>query len=294
MNTRFEPVGPSEESEQAELNGLLAAAVAPLRPPAAKQELLRTHFMARVARSVAEHAGLLTVRQHDGAWQSLRPGVRFKPLWAGSEGHTVLIEFAAGGSLPVHRHRWVEEGIVLRGGLQMGELELGPFDYHVSPAGSRHGAIRSRNGALAYLRGTSLGDTPSVVRELLGGLLPDRGGNPRSVFAHDSAGWTALLPGVMKRELWSDERVVSRFYRLEPGAEVPAHQHPLDEECMMLSGEVFLGDILLREGDYHFAPAASRHGAVYSDVGALLYVRAAQDCQLTGVHPASGSSPSTE
>jgi quercetin dioxygenase-like cupin family protein len=280
MNTRFGSAVSPEEPEQAELNGLLYSAVAPVRPPAATQRSLRTDFMARIARSVAEHAGLLTVRQHDGVWQSLRPGVRFKPLWAGAEGHTVLIEFAAGGSLPVHRHRWVEEGIVLRGGLQMGELELGPFDYHVSPAGSRHDAIRSRDGALAYLRGTSLGDTPSVVRELLGGLLPFRGGSPRSVFAHDTSGWTALRPGVMKRELWSDDRIASRFYRLEPGAEVPAHEHPRDEECMMLSGEVFLGDILLREGDYHFAPAASRHGAVYSDVGALLYVRAAQDCQL--------------
>jgi hypothetical protein len=38
---------------------------------------------------------------------------------------------------------------------------------------------------------------------------------------------------------------------------------------------VFLGDILLREGDYQLAPAGISHGEVYSDVGALLFRRGA-------------------
>ena len=50
-----------------------------------------------------------------------------------------------------------------------------------------------------------------------------------------------------------------------------------DEECMMLQGEVFLGDILLRAGEYQLAPAGSLHGDVYSDVGATLFVRGARD-----------------
>jgi hypothetical protein len=44
---------------------------------------------------------------------------------------------------------------------------------------------------------------------------------------------------------------------------------------MMLSGEIFLGDLLLRAHDYQFAPQGSSHGLVYTDVGALLFVRSA-------------------
>jgi hypothetical protein len=41
----------------------------------------------------------------------------------------------------------------------------------------------------------------------------------------------------------------------------------------MLQGEAFLGDTLLRSGDYRFAPAGSSHLPLYSDVGALLFLR---------------------
>jgi len=44
---------------------------------------------------------------------------------------------------------------------------------------------------------------------------------------------------------------------------------------MMLAGEVFLGDILLRAGEFQLAPAGSLHGEAYTDVGALLFVRGA-------------------
>ena len=44
---------------------------------------------------------------------------------------------------------------------------------------------------------------------------------------------------------------------------------------MVLSGEIFLGDILLQEGDYHIAPAGTEHLELFSDTGALFYVRGA-------------------
>ncbi|MEW6039513.1 MAG: cupin domain-containing protein [Pseudomonadota bacterium] len=276
MSTRPEfPTFP-EESEQTELNDLLVQGLAPIEPSSGRKEALRAGLMERITRSVAEQAGLLTVRLKDGAWQTLRTGVRFKPLWTGPAGSSVLIEFAPGASLPAHRHNWLEEGIVLRGGLQMGSLELGPLDYHLSPAGSRHESIRSRQGALAYLRGTSLGRKSSVLGELLGGLLPFGGPATATVFAK-MEDWVEVGEGVMKKDLCADGTLASRFYRLEPGARVPAHSHLQDEECMMLEGEVFLGDILLCAGEYQLAPVGSRHGEVYSDVGATLFVRGARD-----------------
>lgn len=262
----------STRPESPESDPRAGTAGLPESPPPERRQALRAALLERVAQSAAEHAGLITVRAKDGAWHALKPGIRYKPLWAGTEGRSVLIEFAAGTQLPVHRHRWLEEGLVLRGDLHMGDLRLGPGDYHASPAGSRHGQIGSRGGALAYLRGTSLGDTASALGEVLGGLLPHAGQAPHTVFASEQ-GWETLAPGVARKRLWSDGRMESCYFRLAPGAEVAGHDHPLVEECMMLAGEIFLGDILLRAGEYQAAPAGTRHGLAHSDTGALLYVR---------------------
>lgn len=263
--------------EQDQLNRLLIEGLAPIALDSGRHAALRQGLLARTAQSLAKQAGLLTVRARDGVWQTLKAGIRVKPLWTGQEGSSVLIEFAPGSSLLPHRHNWLEEGIVLRGGLQMDELELGPLDYHVSPAGSRHAVIASRQGALAYLRGTSLGKHADVLREVLGGLLPFAGDASHSVFANDPDTWLEVDAGIQKKQLWSDDTRVSCFYRLEPGARLPAHIHSLEEECMMLDGEAFLGDILLRAGDYQIAGIGSWHGEVYSDVGATLFVRAARE-----------------
>ncbi len=272
MSDRPENPNELDSPEQAPLNSLLAEVLAPMTPP--RLEILHRRLMDRIARSAAEHAGLLTVRVRDGVWQDLAKSVRVKPLWIGPAGNSVLLELAPGAVLPMHRHNWLEEGIVLRGGLQTADWELGPFDYQVSPAGSRHGRIRSRQGALAYLRGTSLGRAPAVMGELLGGLLSFGRGPARTV-PDDAGGWEEVEPGVMRKHLWSDGVMASCLWRLSPGASLAGHVHAADEECMLLSGEVFLGDILLRAGDYQLAPAGSRHGEVYSDVGALLFVRGA-------------------
>lgn len=277
MSNKPEFLDDFDESDQVELNRLLLAGLAPIVPNSKQQEVLRNRILERITHSIADQASLLTVRLKNGVWQTFKSGIRFKPLWTGSEGSSVLVEFAPGAAFPAHRHNFVEEGIVLRGDLEMGELELGPFDYHMSPIGSRHASIRSRQGALAYLRGTSIGHKPSVFRELLGGLLPLGGDPSLTVFANNNDNWVEVIDGVFKRELWSDSTRASRICRLEPGARVPAHAHLLEEECMMLQGEVFLGDILLCAGDYQLAPAGSLHGEVNSDVGAILFVHGARD-----------------
>lgn len=262
-----------DDAEQDKLNRILAEALAPINPPPRLQTSMRTRLMEQVSRSLTEHAGLLTVRVKDGAWQTLKKGIRFKPLWTGSQGSSVLIELEAGAVLPPHRHHWMEEGIVLRGGLQMGDLDLGPLDYHLSMAGSRHESIHSRQGALAFLRGTSLGDRVGAMRELLGGLLPFGNDACQTIYTSKEAGWVTVADGVEMLELGSDGVLSSRFYRLQPGAKVPGHAHPHDEECLMLEGELFIGDILLCQSDYQLAPVGSLHGEAYTDVGATLFVR---------------------
>ncbi|MDD2724611.1 MAG: cupin domain-containing protein [Methylovulum sp.] len=278
MTSKTDPSETTESTlEQAELARLLTGHIAPLMPDARIQQSLSARLQERVARSVIEHSRLLTVRAKNGVWQTLKKGVRFKMLWQGDQGNSVLIDFAPGAALPVHRHNWLEEGIVLRGGLQMGGLELDLYDYHVSPPNSRHESIRSRQGALAYLRGTSLGHAPAVTRELLGGLLPFGGNLGESVFAHDDGDWHPIADGVSRKILHTDGTLSSSMFRLEPGSSVGLHAHTQHEECMMLSGELFLGDILLQAGDYQLAPAGTLHGEAFSDVGALLFVRGSAD-----------------
>jgi len=150
------------------------------------------------------------------------------------------------------------------------------LDYHISPPDSRHAAIQSEHGALAYLRGTSLGDTGKVLKEVLGGILP---GNDlsRSIHAQSEQDWLPLTGNIQKKVLWSDGIRESCFYRLQAGAEFGSHLHALEEECLVVQGEVFLDDSLLSSGDYQLAPPGTRHDQVYTDVGALLFVRSAVD-----------------
>jgi len=61
------------------------------------------------------------------------------------------------------------------------------------------------------------------------------------------------------------------LYRAAPGAAVPRHGHRHDEECLMLEGELFLDDLLLRRGDYQIAPAGTAHGAVLAETDVLLF-----------------------
>ena len=74
--------------------------------------------------------------------------------------------------------------------------------------------------------------------------------------------------------------------RFAPGASVADHRHALDEDCLVLEGEMFLGDILLRTGDYQLAPAGGSHFGEMSDVGVLFFFHGALDPVLRGEAPA--------
>ena len=263
---------PEDDGDTRILTRLICEGLLPIDLPVRQRTDLRSRLLCRIGDSVRRHAGLLTVRAGDGNWRVLKAGIRVKTLWEGPQGASVLIELAPGAMLPVHRHHHLEEGIVLRGGLQLGELNLGAGDYHVSPPGSRHARITSRTGALAYLRGTSLGHTRSVLGELLGGLIPGDGPASHTVFAGEGD-WQGIAKGIEQKILWRDGDVISRFFRLAAGAHLPAHAHDGEEECIMLSGDAFFGDVLVQAGEFHLAPAGSEHGEVSSDQGAVAFVR---------------------
>lgn len=88
-----------------------------------------------------------------------------------------------------------------------------------------------------------------------------------------AGGWIDYTPQIKVKLLHVDGRYNSVLVRLAPGATLPEHLHDADEECIVLEGEVYHGDIRVEAGDYHLARKGSRHGVMRSATGALLFVR---------------------
>lgn len=104
----------------------------------------------------------------------------------------------------------------------------------------------------------------------------DAPGSGFSVTIRASEGqWEVVGEGVLKKRLFVDreEGFEAFLLRLEAGACVPAHPHSMREECIMLEGEISIGDLHLSAGDYHVVPAGTDHPDVHSKTGGLLYVR---------------------
>lgn len=91
----------------------------------------------------------------------------------------------------------------------------------------------------------------------------------------DAGAWRTVAPGVRIKSLGteSNTQVRSLLVELDAGATLPAHNHAVAEECLVLRGAVALGDVVVHAGDYHLAPAGVPHGRVHSAEGVLMFVR---------------------
>ena len=89
-------------------------------------------------------------------------------------------------------------------------------------------------------------------------------------------GWVELLPKAHAKLLFTDGEAESYMIRLEPGAWAPAHDHPADEECLVLEGSLWQGDVFLKAGDFHVARPGMRHGDLRTETGALVFIRYAK------------------
>jgi anti-sigma factor ChrR (cupin superfamily) len=78
--------------------------------------------------------------------------------------------------------------------------------------------------------------------------------------------------------------------KLEPGARYPGHRHIHPEDIFMLSGDLHVGDDLIRAGDFHHADAGSEHGVNWSEEGCvLLCVLSREDLLAQLVRAAPGN-----
>jgi quercetin dioxygenase-like cupin family protein len=232
--------------------------------PAVPSAALRHRLMQRILRSQVQESQFITVRRDRGEWTMMQPGVRSKLLAETGAAISLVVDLDAHARLPAKCRAVQVELLLLDGRAGIDELALVPGDAAcLALQDTAHALQAGPAGARLYLRLSA----------------PAR---PASELTHfsalqDDTHWSDFAPGVRIRPLWEGETRRSLLVRMQPGASVGSHGHPLEEECLLLAGEAFVGDTLLRGGDYQLAPQGSEHGAVTTDVGALLYVHGALD-----------------
>jgi quercetin dioxygenase-like cupin family protein len=147
-------------------------------------------------------------------------------------------------------------------------VALGPLDYHVQGAGPSHQAVCLRAGEA----GATL-----MLRER---ALPLEGGSRTCTARESPEAWEDYAPLIKRRVLWRHGPMAAMLWLAAPGATVPHHEHGHDEECLMLRGDLFQDDYLLREGDYQLAPGGSSHETVNTDTGALIFAHGDLDMRI--------------
>jgi len=257
----------AQEVESALLEGL-----EPVKPDPQQRSNIRAQLFKRIHASIASESPRLTVRSEQGDWHKICSGVRAKIL--DKNVRTFILDLAPGASLPMHRHHENEECVVLRGSANLGELEVSAGDYHLARSGSRHGRISSRTGALLYLRGIPLGHNKEIARDLLTAFLPGNGSELITIRAHEGK-WSDLATGVSGKPLFDDGQTRSSIVRIAAHTHWTVQQRLLvqDEECLLLEGDAFFGDTLLRAGDWQLAPVGSESRPISTDSGALVFMR---------------------
>ena len=95
------------------------------------------------------------------------------------------------------------------------------------------------------------------------------------VLRADEGEWKPLLPGIHIKTLRIDREkgTQTTLWRLDPGARVPPHPHPYEEECLVIEGSIIQNGIEYLPGDFLLADVGERHARFDSPRGALFLIR---------------------
>jgi len=119
----------------------------------------------------------------------------------------------------------------------------------------------------------SPGMAAQIKRRLLGRIADIESGH--LTVRDETAAWKTFLPGVKIKVLHEAHGVMSYVLQLAPGASVPAHHHPLDEECVVLEGVLHIGELVVAAGDYHLARRDALHATLRTETGSTIFLRGA-------------------
>lgn len=182
--------------------------------------------------------------------------------------------------------------LVMDGAAQIGGVPCAALDYQQRHAGDSRVMLSSAGGARLMLRearpcppdpggagavdatrATSASPTTRTIR------------TTRTTRA-DQMAWEPLADGISRRLLAPPQGAAAAYLvRMAPGAAVPAHRHGRAEECMVLSGEMYLDDLLLLGGDFQLAQAGGLHHEASSEHGVLLAVHGDLDLDVISTDP---------
>jgi quercetin dioxygenase-like cupin family protein len=117
-------------------------------------------------------------------------------------------------------------------------------------------------------------DRERMRARIMAGIAADP---PQGTFTVRASGgqWLSIAPGIEIKILRIDRQLNNQtaLFRLQPGAQIVSHRHTQEEECMVLEGEVFLGDYRLGAGDMHVALPGAVHPPIRAPRGAVLCIR---------------------
>ncbi|WP_228488304.1 cupin domain-containing protein [Caenimonas koreensis] len=130
----------------------------------------------------------------------------------------------------------------------------------------------------AAQRATSSAGDDAAVERVRSRLMQNIAADSASHHTFVPAGqgpWRNFLPGIQRKVLQEQAGVMSYLLKFAPGAVLPAHRHPVDEECVVLEGTLRIGDHLLPPGSFHAVRKDVLDCDSSSDEGCVIYLRGA-------------------
>lgn len=254
-------------------------------PPAVEAQLatllsqpgqaVKARLLQRAQASSLRHQAYLTLRREQYRWQPTAPGIRQQPLRQDDAVSVSLLQLDAGAVLALPDGAQAAELLVVQGelhapGLHAGD-RVGPQAYLTWCASAAPSRWRAAETTLAYVRVLRDEQALPPLEARWWQMAVQQAGAPRQ------RRWLPSRAGVRVMPLCGDAEVVSMLVHFEPGGTVPDHHHALDEDCLVLDGDMFMGDILLRPLDYQLAPAGGGHFGEMSEGGVTFFFHGAVD-----------------
>ena len=126
-----------------------------------------------------------------------------------------------------------------------------------------------------YSVDTDTGTIVSRVRARVLKAIADGSAGIRDIVPAGTVAWLPFLPGIERQVLHESGGVMCYLLKFAPDAVLPAHRHPMDEECVVLQGSVRIGPLVLEAGSFQKVGRTVLDSDTSSDHGAVIYLRGA-------------------
>lgn len=132
-----------------------------------------------------------------------------------------------------------------------------------------------KQALMGRITGASGRSASPLEQHLAPNSQAERDGGLVTVRARDAKWEQTAVPGVLLCVLAIDRQrdQFTALVRMAPGAAYPRHVHRGPEHCLVLEGDLQVGDETLRAGDYQLARVDSGHGIQTTEGGCLLYIQ---------------------